>query len=978
METAAEVRVLGTTRLLVDARAVHLSPKERRLVATLALHKPEAVSADRLIVAIWGESAPPTVRKALQTYVASVRKALGPGIETTASGYRLSADVKIDTEWFESEADAARRVLSTRPGSAVAHARRALALMSGVPLADLVDSPEADASRSRLVERISEVGEVCAEAVLRSGDHTSAVSLMEEGVVAEPYREHRWWLLMLALYRSARRAESLRAYERARKVLAEGAGLDVGDRLHDLEAMVLADDSALLDDAIFPSGSMALALVGAQDDLPSYDTSFLGRDADVDAVLGLLAGDCAVGSIVGVAGVGKSRLAVEAARRVAAEYEGGTWWVSLSRLPPGADVAPLVFKTLGISPQVGENHAGALADWLASRRALLILDTCEHVLDSARALLADVDSATLGRVLVTSRRRLGLGLGLESVCHLRPLRVAPLEGVSVAGDLFLERMGAAEGATPDQMAAVTAICSRLDGVPLAIELAASRARSVPIGELVQRVHSLDRVLRDTAATTRRHSSLHEALQWSIDLLSPETRRVLDRMSVFQGGATLDTVLALCSDEFDQWTVVDALDELVEASLLDLDPFDESGRYRMLDTVKAHAAKRLSDSGEAGESLSHLADHMVALAGEAMVGVRSPDEAHWVGVISAELANIRTAHDHLLAVGDLDRQVRLVAPLINFGIVQAFDEILAMARRTAEAAGTVPVPGLARIGTMAAWLALRALDHDATARFLALARTSAGEDPAADAEALQVAAVAAYFSGDFVAGKAFNDAGAATARAGGDAHGEAMNLGLVVQMQGLNGNPRGWHEIADHVLALSESVGSPSMLAWGYYTWGLSRQPDDAALALAWFERSIREADSVRALFYGDLTRRSLGQLLEGLDTASALRVGVRTLASQLDAGEQFQLGISLPWFVTLLARLHLYEAALVFDEATYTLGNRVAHAYNAEGRRKARTTCAEHLAAEHVEMARLRGRTITAPGLLAYAESLLASLDATS
>lgn len=971
-----QLEILGTATVMSGGKPVHLSPKERSVLAGLALAHPAEVTVHRLIDYVWGEAAPSTARKAVQTYIASLRRHFGDAIYTNGNAYGLGPSTQLDQVSFIEKADAAERSIATDPMDALGSAAAALSLVRGRPFDDLPACPEADSARVMIADRVAHLQELCAEALVRTGRANEAVTALEAMVSESPYRERAWWLLMLSLHRAGRRAEGLRSFVRVRTILGEDIGIEPGEDLCRLEAAILADSPLLADEAIFGRGDLLRARLSGNLHRPG--NSFVGRDDEMHRLIALLEAATPVVCVAGAAGVGKSRLTLEAARRVTDSFPDGSWLVPLAGVSAGGDVLPTVLDVLGIGVAVGSSPMETFTRWCAEHRALVVLDTCEHVLDSVPDLVAATTRGGSATSIVLTTRST-TGLQDYHVLRVGPLPVPPLGDVpSPASTLFLDRMGVTS-VPEDTLAAVGRICRHLEGLPLAIELAAARSVSVSPVELERHLDQFDRFLGAPRTTSGRHASLEETLTWSTELLDERSARLFDRLSVFPGGCSLSAAQEVCGfGILDEWDVLDGLHRLVSDNLLKTGVDAEGAtRYRMLDTIRRFAGDRLASEGEAPQVQARLREHLCRLGKAAMVGCRGPDEAHWVGTVRDELPNIRAVHEGLVGAGDVAGQAQLLAPLINFAVVQAFDEVLSMAERTMSMLGEQRPPGSDRILAMSAWGASRRQDHQRAAVLAGQAVAAAEEagDASALSEALQVAATAAYFEGDLVAGRALNEQGARLARSVSDRHGEALNLGLEVMLHSLAGR-FGWHETADRVLDLAKEIGSPSMLCWGYYTWGISRQIDDPALALAWYDRAVYQADAVDASFYGDLVRRSTVQVLSSLDPARALRVAVRTMRSQLESGELFQVGLSIPWFVTLLARMDHCEAAIVFEEATYRLGDRVTAAYLPEERRKALEHCYATLEPEPLETARLTGRTIDLPGLVDYAGRILADLEA--
>jgi predicted ATPase/DNA-binding SARP family transcriptional activator len=552
------------------------------VLAVLLLHANQVVPAARLIDEVWGEAPPATANKSVQLYVSQLRKALrgrdggAQPLVTRGGGYVLEVNPEsVDVDRFVLAAEEGRRALDAgRPDHAARVLRDGLALWRGPPLADFAYEPFARAEAARLEELRIAALEHRVEADLALGRHHELVAELEAAVDEHPLRERLRGQLMLALYRCGRQAEALEVYRAGRRVLVEELGLEPGPALQRLEQEILTQSVEL------EPGAAAGANV-----LPSPPNRTLGRAEEIGAlVAGLRAGTTRLVTLTGPGGVGKTRLALETARAAQADFADGARFVSLAALERPEDVAPAIVGTLGIAPLPGELPAQSLQRFLAGKHLLLVMDNFEHLLPAA-PLVADVVGACASvTVLATSREPLDL-----QAEQRHP--VAPLAPDAAVG-LFGERAGAHDPAfrlEDDNAAAVAEICRRLDGLPLAIELAAARCGLLSAPEIAERLDSaLDELRGGVRDAPARQRTLRATIAWSHELLDDAERRVFERFAVFAGGATVAAA--------EQVTGADAttLEHLVAKSLLvRRSQPDGSTRLTMLETVRAFAAEQLA-------------------------------------------------------------------------------------------------------------------------------------------------------------------------------------------------------------------------------------------------------------------------------------------------------------------------------------------------------------------------------------------------
>jgi len=535
-----EFRILGPLEVRASGRAVEISGAKRRaLLGVLVLEANRPVSTQRLALALWGPDAPPSAIKAVQVQVSRLRRALGETgvLETTPAGYRLLVGAgELDLERFERALAAGRRALAAGDFDRAAELLQgALRLWRRAPLEEFAWAPFAAPEIRRLEELRLIAVESRVEAELAAGRHAELVAELQRLTGEHPWRERLHAQLMLALYRSGRQADALAAYRQARAVMVGQLGIEPGAELHDIHEAVLAHDATL--DAPTPALRRASAL-------PAAPNRTIGRAADIGLLSARLRADeTRLIPLTGPVGVGKTRLALDAARAVAADFADGTAFVSLAAVKRPADVAAAIIGALGIFPLSGESDEQAVERVLAAKHVLLVVDNCEHLL-AAAPFLARLPASGRGvTVLATSREP--LTVQAEQVYPVLPLAL-PEPGseadlgtlASVAAvALFCERARAHDpgfGLKEEHASAVAAICRQLDGLPLAIELAAARCGLLSPAEIAARLHmALGTGVRDAPARQR---TLRATLDWSHALLDADEQACFARFAVFTGGA----------------------------------------------------------------------------------------------------------------------------------------------------------------------------------------------------------------------------------------------------------------------------------------------------------------------------------------------------------------------------------------------------------------------------------------------------------
>ncbi|MEU0558452.1 BTAD domain-containing putative transcriptional regulator [Dactylosporangium sp. NPDC006015] len=654
----------------LEVRATSGAPVEiggarlRVLVTLLALDAGRPVTGARLADGIWGGTPPGDATNALQSLVSRLRRILPDGmLLARPSGYQLDVDPReVDHLLFADLVERARTLLAEDPAAAVRVFRDAEALWRGPALEDAGEAPLVLARRATLDELRLAATEDRTAAELSLGRRV--VSDLEAAVAAHPLRERLVDLLMRALHAEGRTADALRAYTRCRETLAEELGADPSPALTSTYLTILrsappghhAAEPPQMPGEAAPEESAANGVGNLRAPL----TSFVGRAEELRALRGTLATARLV-TLVGPGGAGKTRLATEAGR--AAAPRDGVWIVELANVTDPADVVQAVWTGLGMrdpSAAAGPVRRATvalprIAEALSYRRILLILDNCEHVVEAAAALadwlLGDCPDL---RVLATSREP--LGITGEVLLPVGPLPADALDSAAVR--LLSDRAAAVRPGFRLDGSALR-ICRALDGMPLAIELAAARCRSMTAAQVADRLDDRFRLLtRGSRTALPRHQTLRAVVDWSWDLLTEPERAMLRRLAVFPGGATLEAAAAVCDPDGALGDPVELVAALVDKSLL----VEAGGRYGMLETIRAYGLQRLDEQGETARLRHRHATWFLALADRLEPTLRTAGQLESLAVLSAEHDNLHGALRRAIADGDADLAVRFVLVL----------------------------------------------------------------------------------------------------------------------------------------------------------------------------------------------------------------------------------------------------------------------------------------------------------------------------
>ena len=838
--------MLGPVALVGDDGPVALTAMQRRLLAALVIADTDECTVDELVDVLWADAPPASGRKLVQVYVSQLRKALPDSIAigTGAGAYALH----LPTELL----DAARFERLVRDGTAARSEGnhplakslldQALGLWRGRPYGELAYDEFARAEVERLEALRLDALDERTDAQLALGLHAEVLGDLLGLANDNPFRERTQEQAMLALYRCGRQSEALEHYAALRRRLLDELGLDPSRALRELQQRILRQDPAL--DAPPGGGGQGPAL-------PEPVNRLVGREGELDELRRiLLRSDVRLLVLTGAGGSGKTRLALEAARAVGASFANGTVVVELAPLDDPALVVPTITQALGIVAEPAGDALTTLADGVRARELLLVVDNAEHLQAATPVFVELLSRAPRLTMLVTSR----------TVLHLSGEHVFPVQplGTDAALELFRQRATSVQPRfelTDENEDAVREICARVDGLPLAIELAAARARTLPARALAERLTERLSVLGGGAHDLpARQQTLSATLDWSYDLLSEDERRFLARFSVFPAGATLEAAASVCraGDEDEALALVEALHD---SSLLTVQELGGGVRYRLLETVRQYAADRLRELGDE-DAVQRHAEWCLALAESAAPELTGDRQADWFATLEAEHDNLRAALAYLDATRQRELQLRLAVALSRFWYVRGhlvdarrrLDEALADAadqppslrrRALTAASATALLQGDYAAATRSAEAALVAARESGESSFVANSLSNLGAivlaagDTATAAVVLEEAVGLARDVGDTrIAALAINNLGDLALTTGEyerarplfeeshallEARGDTANLARSLFNRGavalMLGDDRTARAHFRHGLALASETGDKEDIAW---------------------------------------------------------------------------------------------------------------------------------------------------------------------
>jgi predicted ATPase/DNA-binding SARP family transcriptional activator len=793
-----------------------------------------SVSTDRLIDELWQGEPPPGADRTLRAYVSRLRSALGEeAVSARRPGYVLAIEPDmLDAHRFEQLFGEGRDALARGAAGLAAHRlRSALALWRGPALADIAGWGILGLEARRLDDLRVACLEERVEADLALGRHDELAAELERLVAAEPLRERRWRQLATVLYRCERQADALDAVRRARAHVSDELGLDPSEELRGLERSILRHEVV----RIVPAGE--------RHNLPAPVTSFIGREREVEH-LELLLREHRLVTLTGAGGAGKTRLALEAAGGQVGAWRDGVWLLDLTGVANAALVPSAVARVVASAQRSDVSPVQALVDELKSRELLLVLDNCEHLAQTCGELVHELLRACrFVRVLATSR--VPLAIAGELVYAVQSLPV-PEEGAPTeeAGEfasvrVFLDRGRAVRGdlaTRSGDVGTVARICRELDGLPLAIELAAARASALSLNEIAARV---DDGLRFLGSWRRigdpRHQTLRATIDWSYNLLSEDERVLLARLSVFAGGFSLAGAAAVCLDR-DETHALELVGRLVESSLVVAEDRDGVTRYRLLETIRQYAAERLETIDAPDGLRRRHAEHFLEVARQARPNlVRAGWRQQGLAVLDIERDNLHAAVQWALATKS-DLALPLATALRMYWLIRGYrrqglawlEQALELPQHQASAVRAEALGGAALLARLAGDFA-RARGHAEEA--IVIGRAT--DEPLAVVPALNVLVTLAGRDGDYAKARAYSDEAVAFARLAGATRIEALALFVLAETALHSARYADVRDAGGRALALSRELDDPEGMSLALARLGMA----DA------LERRLRDAST---------------------------------------------------------------------------------------------------------------------------------------
>ncbi len=847
---AVEFRLLGEVEARVDGRRLDVGhARQRCVLVCLLVDVNRPVSADQLIDRVWADDPPHKARNALAAYISRLRQLLagadlveivrGPG------GYTLrTPGESIDLHVFRRLVSQARSAESSAVAAALFE--RALELWRGEPLMS-VDTPWANEVRNSLeAERLSVTLERN-DAALSAGRHSELLGGLMTMLQAHPLDERVAGQLMLAQYRSGRQADALETYRIVRERLVDELGVDPSAPLRAVHQLILDGEPVTPTAAVTPRSAPTVS--PPRGGVPRRATRLVGREEDVKRVAGTMV-ETSLVTLTGVGGVGKTRLALEAAECEQAKFTDGAWVCELAPLSDGAAVSHAVAATLRLQPGQDLGFDDAIVEYLRTRELLLVIDNCEHVLPEAAQLLDQI-ARHCSRVKILATSREPLGVQGEHVVPVRPL------AEDGAAELFAERAKASRpDFDPDRepVGAIAEICRRLDGLPLAIELAAARMRAMSTLDVARRLDRLRLLSGGARGAHPRQQSVTATIDWSYQLLAEAEKTFFARLSVFAGGFDLEAAHAVCGDNGStEDDTLDLLTGLVDKSMVVVRTGSRATRYGVLETLRAYGRDRLQEDGSHDAIKSRHAHYYVGLVERATAGVRGRDEAAWVDRMTPDAAttyaapdfdNLRETFEWTMSERDVDLALRLVTSLSEVMHLRIGYHSVGWVERAVELAEPDHPLFAAAVGTIArgSWVCGE-FSHARSLAQLADGRVVPPGTPYLAYPADVLADVALY-EGDASAALAHYERETARAR-GGDPLRLVWVLYNTTICRAAMRTPDAGLPAAQEAVEVAEAAGNPTMRSMARCALGRALQRSDPHRALMELDRAAELGASVQ-------------------------------------------------------------------------------------------------------------------------------------
>ena len=913
---AVEFRLLGDVEAHADGRRLDIGPARQRCVlVALLVDVNRLVPTDHLIDRVWSDELPHRARNSLAGYLSRLRQVIAsPGVEIARQpgGYSLTADPSsIDLHCFRQLTSRARA--ATDPAEADALYERALAMWRGVPFASL-DTPWMNDVRNVLEAERLAVALDRNDAGLSAGRHGELLPVLAAMASDHPLDERLAGQLMLAQFRCGRQADALETFRRMRERLVEELGTDPSPALRKVHQQILDGDSG--HHAPSPARRTPVTRL-PHAGMPRRVTSFVGREDDITSVSGALV-DSPLVTLTGVGGVGKTRLALEVASRLDEQFDDGACFCELAPLDDGSAVNHVVAAALRLQQQQGLGIEATVIEFLRTRTLLLVVDNCEHVLPAA-ARLVDQVVRHCPNVVVLATSREALGVEGERILPVPPL---PVED---ATKLFAER---AKAGRPDfdldhePVGAVAEICRRLDGLPLAIELAAARMRAMSSLDVARRLDTLRLLSGGARDALPRQQSLVATIDWSYRLLTEAEQALFMRLSVFAGGFDLEAAHGVCGASGDtEDDTLELLTGLLDKSMVKTRSGTDRSRYLVLETLRAYGRDRLRENVIGDACASRHAKYYTDLAECAAVGMLGADERAWVERMLPDYDNLRVAFEHSIAVRDADMALRLVTSLSELVHLRIGYESSGWAERVVGLAEPSHPLYAAAVG----FAARGAWNKGEFERARSLASLADGSLPARGngrvAYPGDVLADLALYEGDAAAALAHYDAEMARARGEGDPIRLVWTLFYVAICHAALRAPEDGVSAAEEAVEISDTTANPTARSMARYALGLVLKKTEPDRALALFDDAAELAASVQNFWWHGIASMEAAatRAVHG-ETALAAKALIDVLDHWDRVGDWSQQWLNLRYVTRFLVRLGADDDALALHQALLDAG----------------------------------------------------------
>ncbi|MEX1037736.1 MAG: BTAD domain-containing putative transcriptional regulator [Acidimicrobiia bacterium] len=903
------LRFLGPLEVMVDGRAANPGgPKQRALLCHLVLHAGEPISVAALAGAVWGHDAPDGAVRSLRTYASNLRRLLGAAVDLKGEHgtYRLDLiSVETDIDEFRAAAEEAASLRAPDDRSKMFAA--ALDLWRGPFLADL-DQPWLQEESASLEWERQRAVNAWAEATIAAGRPADVISVIERAAANAPFDERVCGLLMRALYGSGRQADALAVYRRLRDGLVRELGVEPGPELRTLEEQILLHDATV---------------GGAEPDwLPAPSADLVGRSVEIEELLARVE-QVRLLTLTGPGGVGKTRLAVELGRRIVERGDQSVFFADLSTVFDESVVDAVLAASAGVQPHPDSGLRASLIEYLRPRKAVFIVDNCEH-LSSAVARLAASLVRSCPEISVIATSRAPLHVDGEHEWRTPSLQVPDRPDVSVnllrqwpAVELLCQRAPSSFQITDANRSDVAELCRHLDGLPLALEIAAARLGSMTPTEIIATLGSSLQKSRVDPADDVRHGTLDATIDWSYQLLAEEPRRLFHPLGVLSGRFLFEDVLEVCVTEpVPPETVREWLSILVDQSLVTAETSGTRTRYRLLETIRRFAVDRLGDAEP--EVRRRHAWHFGRVAEVEAARLLTSEEGNASAELSLAYDNLRSAVGWAMKTGAVDTAARVVGSIADWGYWRSRYELSRWAQWVWETTTPDDPRWRAVCGSAArgAWLGGR---FDDAVRFGNAGADAAGPVVARSGHPDDVVADVALYQGDAEAALEHYSRVASESSERGDITREVWATYYVAVISAVLRRPPEAKTAAAKALAGARRTGNPTALAFSLYASGLAVKHRSPAEATAMFEEAARMADSVGNDWFAVIARMELASTMA---THGDLRSGLQEFIGVIDhwhrVGDDTQLRLTWRYLVIALAAIGLADEAATITGALLT------------------------------------------------------------